>query len=91
MGKGVLPANDMPSGPPGPNVGMVCAIGDEESTETGHIGLLIGEEQLQLIHALQVEDDAPLLTIDLERVEVGTPFRKAGHLETPHGTIRKTG
>src|SRR5215213_403950 len=84
--EGVLVSDDVPRRPPPRHV-RVLRLGDEERAETGSLRLLILEVRLQLVHPLQVEDQAPLRAVDLERLLRLAPRGQGARLEGPCGPV----
>src|SRR5829696_963426 len=84
MHKGVLVADDVPRRPPSCHV-RVLQLGDKERAETGRLVVL--EVHLQLVHPLQVEDQAPLRAVDLERLLRLAPRGQGARLEGPCGSV----
>src|SRR5215208_5269811 len=86
MDEGVFVTEDVSWRPPGTGVGMVW-FRHVHRTEALHIGVVFGEEHLELVHPLQVESHAALRAVDLEGVLVSAASGKAAGLERPYSTV----
>ena len=86
MDEGVFVTQDVSRRPPGTGVGMV-RFRHVHGTEPLHIGVVFGEEHLELVHPLQVESNATLRAVDLEGVLVSAAGGEAAGLECPHSTV----
>src|SRR5215203_244144 len=84
--EGVLVSDDVPRRPPPSHV-RVLRLGQQERAETGRRRLLILEVHLQLVHPLQVEDEATLRAVDLERLLRLAPRGQGARLEGPCGSV----
>src|SRR5215207_7823421 len=82
----VFVADNVTRRPPPLHVRML-RLGNEERAETGRLRLLILEVHPQLVHPLQVEDQAPLRTVDLERLLRLAPRDQGTRLEGPYGPV----
>src|SRR4051794_21966357 len=80
MRESVLPADDVPGRPPGAHV-LVRPIGYQHIAEALDLGRVVVEEHIQLVHPVEVEDNAALAAVDLERVEVRAALGEARSLE----------
>src|SRR5690606_41320 len=79
--KRVLPADDVPVRPPVLPVGME-RLSDQRVVEAARLFRLIpGPENVELVHALEVELDRPIFAVDLERVEVLASLTEARRLD----------
>src|SRR5215208_257252 len=88
--EGVFVADNVPRRPPRSRVGML-GLGDEDRAETRCLRRLVHEMHLQLVHPLQVEDDAPLRAVDLERLLRLAPRNQGARLEGPYGPVLEAG
>src|SRR5215218_4629255 len=84
--KGVLVADNMSRRPPPLHV-RVFRLGDEHRAETGRFRRIFLKVHLQLVHPLQVEDQAPLRAVDLERLLRLAPRDQGARLEGPCGPV----
>src|SRR5215211_3022539 len=89
VGEGVLVADDVPGRPPD-GVG-VTGVGDVDGAESLETGRVVGQVDLQLVHLLQVEGDAAVGAVDLERVVVAPTRRQPGRLEGAGHAALETG
>jgi hypothetical protein len=84
--EGVLVADDVPRRPPHPDVGVI-RLRDHDLAKALTLRRVVGEVHLELVHPLQVEDDAPVRAVDLEGVVVLASRCEACGLEGPHGPV----
>ena len=63
------------------DVVVLAALGGEDRAEALRVGRVVAGEELELVHPLQVEEDAALAAVDLEVVVVLAARGEAGGLE----------
>src|SRR5215218_5758098 len=86
MDEGVFVTEDVSWRPPGTGVGMV-RFRHVHRTEALHVGVVFGEEHLELVHPLQVEGHATLRAVDLEGVLVPAARGETRGLERAHRPV----
>ena len=82
----VLPADDVSAGPPAPDE-RVRLIGDENRLPALDEILVFAAEELDLVHALEVEADASIAAVELEMVAVPVAGSEAGGLEGAYRAV----
>src|SRR5205085_3227926 len=84
-------ADDVSRRPPRAHVLMYTAVAYQHVAEATHVGQVVAEQHVQLVHPLQVERDAALAAVDLECVVVGSSVCEARDLECADRSALKTG
>src|SRR5690606_2753071 len=90
MNEGMFVADDMAGRPPVRRIG-VCRLRHVNRAEALIPFGIFSEEDLELVHALEVECDRPDRPVDLEGVRVSTSGRKPRGVEASHRAIVEPG
>ncbi len=89
VGERVLVAEAVTRRPPRRGV-RVLGLGDEDAPEPGGLGRLVGVEELQDVHVLEVERQAAAGAVDLDADRVLAAGREPGRLEDADGALPRT-